>query len=225
MRITTTTNASRVTDALAEFRATRARTQELIEGLTQQQFDQAPAPNRWSIGEVLDHMLLGERLNREQIARLIQLKREGQKPELILSFSDLNVSVVGIPRSVLPLLEAPLTFMNMFVPESLRNYLTRARALPFSNPDPATPRRGRSATELRGDLQTSLQETETLFQINPDFDYEEMVVQHPLLGRYDVPGLLRFMSAHEQRHQSQLVEVQRTLGFSMSTCCCGGGGA
>ena len=192
----------------------RARTLALVEGLAQQQLDQTPAPNRWSIGEVLDHMLLGERLNREQIARLIQLKRAGQKPELILSFSDLNVSVVGIPRTVLPLLEAPLTLMNMFVPESLRNYLTRTRVLPFSNPDPATPRRGRSATELRGDLKTSLQETEMLFQINPDFDYEEMVVQHPLLGRYNVPGLLRFMSAHEQRHQSQIAGIKSQFSYA-----------
>ena len=25
--------------------------------------------------------------------------------------------------------------------------------------------------------------------------------------RYDVPGLLRFMSAHEQRHQSQIADI------------------
>lgn len=46
------------------------------------------------------------------------------------------------------------------------------------------------------------------FQNNPDFNYEEMFIQHPLLGRYDVPGLLRFMSAHEQRHQSQIASIQ-----------------
>jgi hypothetical protein len=34
-----------------------------------------------------------------------------------------------------------------------------------------------------------------------------MFFQHPLPGRDDVPGLLRFMSAHEQRHQSQFAAV------------------
>jgi len=215
------TYSSALAEGLAEFRTTRARTLEMIEGLTQAELDYTPAPNRWSIGEVLDHMLLGERLNREQIARLIQLKREGRRPELILTFSDLNISVVGVPRFFLPLFEVPLTVINMFVPDSLRNYLTRTRLIPFRNPDPATPHRGRSAAELRRDLRASLQETEGLFQNNPDLDYDEMVVQHPLLGRYDVPGLLRFMSAHEERHQSQITGIQSARGFTRPTRCCG----
>ena len=215
------TYSSTLAEGLAEFRTTRARTLQMIEGLTQAELDYTPAPNRWSIGEVLDHMLLGERLNREQIVRLIQLKREGRRPELILTFSDLNISVVGVPRFFLPLFEAPLTVINMFVPDSLRNYLTRTRLIPFRNPDPATPQRGRPAAELRRDLIASLQETERLFQDNPDLDYDEMVVQHPLLGRYDVPGLLRFMSAHEERHQSQITGIQSAAGFTRPARCCG----
>jgi hypothetical protein len=217
MRATTTNHRSGITEALDEFRATRTRTLEITKGLTQKQLDFIPARDRWSISEVLDHVLLAEGLNRDQIVKLIQLKREGQRPELILTFSDLNISVAGVPPSVLQLLEAPLTLANMFVPDFLRNYLTRTRLIPFRNPDPATPRHGRPASELRGDLIASLQETKMLFQNNPDLDYEEMVVQHPLLGRYDVPGLLRFMSAHEERHQSQIVGIQTAPGFVMST--------
>src|SRR5947207_1945186 len=151
-----TIGALRLSDSLDEFRATRARTLAMAEGLSQAQFDFVPGPNRWSIGEVLDHMLLGERLNREQIARLIQLAREGKRPELILTFSDLNISVVGVPRSFLPLFEAPLTLMNMFVPESLRNYLTRKRLIPFRNRDPTTPHHVLSAAEPRAELGASL---------------------------------------------------------------------
>ena len=212
--------ATSLAAGLDEFRATRARTLEMSEGLTQEQIDFVPGENRWSIGEVLDHMLLGERLNREQVARLIEMKRQSRKAELRLTFSDLNISVAGLPRSLLPLLEAPLTLMNMFIPDSLRNYLTRTRLLPFRNPDPATPHRGRPAAQLRGDLIASLQETERLFQNNPDLNYDEMFVQHPLLGRYDVPGLLRFMSAHEQRHQSQIAEIQTASGFRLATRRC-----
>jgi len=216
------TSLSAVEQSLAEFRATRESTLATTKRLSQRDFDYSPAPNRWSIGEVLDHMLLAERLNREQIAKLIQLKRAGQRPELVLTFSDLNISVVGVPRSLLTLLEGPLTLMNMFVPDALRNYLTRKRLVPFRNPDVATPRRGRPGVELRGDLSASLHETERLFQDNPDLDYDQMVVQHPLLGRYDVPGLLGFMAAHEQRHQSQIAEIQRAPQFPASAGCCGG---
>lgn len=219
--VTVATHSTRLAEGLDEFCATRARTLAMVDGLTQAQLDFAPGPDRWSIGEVLDHMLLGERLNREQIAKLIQLKREGRRPELILTFSDLNVSVVGVPRFLLPLFETPLTLMSMFVPESLRNYLTRKRLIPFRNPDPANPQRGRSATELRGDLIASLQETGRLLQNNSQLDYDQMFVQHPLLGRYDVPGLLGFMSAHEERHQSQIAGIQAVPSSPKSTRCCG----
>jgi hypothetical protein len=199
--------SSDLRESLEEFRVTRARTLALAGGLTQAQLDYSPARGKWSAGEVLDHMLLAEGTNRDQIARLIRLKRAGRRPELRLTFSDLNVSVAYLPRSVLPLLEAPLTLMNMLAPDGLRTYLTRNRLVPFQNPDAATPRRGRAAQLLRDDLLASLRETEAIVQNNPDLDYGEMVVQHPLLGRYDVPGLLRFMSAHEQRHQSQINDI------------------
>jgi hypothetical protein len=203
----TETRSSRLVEGLEEFRATRERTLAMADGLTQAQLDYRPARGKWSAGEVLDHMLLAEATNRGQIARLVGLRREGRRPELRLSFADVNVSVAYLPRSVLPLLEVPLTLLNTFVPDGVRNYLTRHRLVPFQNPDQATPRRGRAARQLRSDLLDSLRATETLFQTNPDLDFGGMVVQHPLLGRYDVPGLLRFMSAHEQRHQSQFADI------------------
>jgi len=219
--ITTATHLGSLATSLDEFGATRGHTLAMTNGLTQEQLEFVPAPNRWSIGEVLDHMLRAERVNREQVAQLIQLKREGKRPELTLTFSDLNISVAGLPRSLLPLFEAPLTLINTIVPDSLRNYLTRTRVFPFRNPDAATPYARRPAAELRNDLIASLQATRTLFQDNTDLDFEQMFVQHPLLGRYDVPGLLRFMSAHEQRHQSQIIDVKRSLRLPISTDCCG----
>lgn len=212
--VATVTHSSSLQKSLDEFAATRAHTLVAVERLRQEQFDFVPAPKCWSIGEVLDHMLRAERLNRAQVAQLIQLKKEGRRPELRLTFSDLNVSVAGLPGSLLPLFETPLTLMNVFVPDSLRNYLTRRNIVSFRNPDPATPQAGRPASELRGDLMASLQETERLFQHNLDLDYDEMFVQHPLLGRYDVPGLLRFMSAHEQRHQSQIAGIKNRFIYA-----------
>jgi hypothetical protein len=203
----TDTHLSGLGQSLEEFRATRARTLALAEGLTQAQLDHRPARGGWSVGEVLDHMLLAEATNRGQLARLVGLRREGRRPELRLSFADVNVSVAYLPRFILPLLEVPLTLMNALVPEGVRNYLTRNRLVPFQNPDQATPRRGRAGEHLRSDLLDALRETEALFRTNSGLDFGGMVVQHPLLGRYDVPGLLRFMSAHEQRHQSQLADI------------------
>ena len=201
---------------LHEFRATRARTLAIAEQLTEKQLEWMPGSNRWSIGEVLDHMILAERVNREQIAKLIEMERQGRVAELSLTFSDLNISVAGVPRSLLPLIEGPITFMNMFVPDGLRNYLTRHRLIPFRNPDVATPRPGRSETDLANDLNASLQETEILLRNNADLDLHKLILRHPLLGSYDVPGLLRFMAAHEQRHQSQINNIIASPRFPKS---------
>lgn len=198
----------RLDDGLAEFRAARGQTLALMNGLTQEQLDLRPGRDKWSAGEVLDHVLLAESINREQISTLIEMGRAGRRtPELNLTFADLNVSVAFIPRACIAALGLPLTIMNAFVPNGVRNFLTRNRLVPFQNPDRANPRRGRPGAELRDDLLSSLRETEDLFERNRDLDFSRMTIRHPLLGSYDVPGLLRFMAAHEQRHQSQIDDV------------------
>ena len=214
--VATATGTSSAVPELDEFGATRARTLAIAEQLTPKQLEFTPGPNQWSVGEVLDHMILAERVNREQVTKLIEMKRRGRVAELNLSFSDLNISVAGVPRCILPLIEGPITLMNMFVPNGLRNYLTRHRLIPFRNPDVATPRPGRSATELSNDLKASLQRTEMLFHNNADLNFNELILRHPLLGSYNVPGLLRFMAAHEQRHQSQINDILASPRFPKS---------
>lgn len=211
--VATATQASGIVGGLDEFRATRAQTLKLAGQLTQPQLDFTPGPNQWSAGEVLDHMVLAERVNRDQITRLIEMMRQGGTPELNLTISDLNISIAGVPRRLLALVEGPITFINMFVPNGLRNYLTRNRLVPFRNPDAATPRRGRSATELLNDLKVSFEQTEMLLRNNADLDYSQLILRHPLLGSYNVPGLLQFMAAHEQRHQSQINNIMASPQF------------
>ena len=66
--------SSSLAKSLDEFAATRAHTLAITNGLSQEQLEFVPAPNRWSIGEVLDHMLRAERVNREQVAQLLARK-------------------------------------------------------------------------------------------------------------------------------------------------------
>jgi len=189
------------------FRSTRARTWALVEGLSPAQMDYSPAPGQWSVGELVDHILLAEKLNRGEIAQLIELKKAGQKPVLKRTFADVNVSIGYIPKSLLPYLEIPFTLLNIFVPSSVRELMTRYRLVPAQNPDVGAPRQGRPADELRDELRASLKETEALFEANPDLDYNQMIHRHPLTGANTVPQLLRFTALHEQRHQSQISDV------------------
>jgi uncharacterized damage-inducible protein DinB len=198
---------------LALFGAARQRTLELVAGLTQVQIEFSPAAGQWSVGEVLDHLLLAEALNRREISELINLAKSGRRPYLKRTFADVNVSMAYIPKSLLPSLEVPFRLFSMVVPRSAREFLTRYRLVPAQSPDVGTPRKGRAIDELRQELRSSLQETEALFEANPTLDYQAMIQQHPLMGVNNVLQLLRIVALHEQRHQSQISDTLRHPGF------------
>ena len=67
---------------LALLGAARQRTLELMAGLTQVQIEFSPGPGHWSVGEVVDHLLRGEALNRRDIAELIDMAKNGRRPYL-----------------------------------------------------------------------------------------------------------------------------------------------
>jgi uncharacterized damage-inducible protein DinB len=198
---------------LALFGAARQRTLKLVAGLTQVQIEFSPAAGQWSVGEMLDHLLLAEALNRREISELINLAKSGRRPYLKRTFADVNVSMAYIPKSLLPSLEVPFRLLSMVVPRSAREFLTRYRLVPAQSPDVGTPLKGRAIDELRQELRSSLQETEALFEANPTLDYQAMIQQHPLLGVNNVLQLLRIVALHEQRHQSQISDTLRHPGF------------
>ena len=198
---------------LAFFHATRNRTLELVAGLTQAQAEFLPSPGRWCVGEVLDHLLLAEALNRGEISQLIEMAKSGQRPYLNRTFTDLNVSIAFIPKFLLPFFEVPFRLLTMVIPSSVRDFMTRYRLVPAQNPDVGTPRKGRPIDELRQELHSSLRETEALFEANPTLDYRAMIHQHPLTGANNVLQLLRFVASHEQRHQSQIRDILRLPRF------------
>jgi len=179
----------------------------MVQELSQGQMDYEPARGKWSVGEVLDHLILGQRLNLCYIAEVIAMKAAGQPPVLRLSSTDVDVSIGYLPKRMLPALELPFNLLNMFVPGSVRDFMTRYRLIPAQNPEVTNPRHARPAEELRNDLISSLKETESLLEFHSGLDYGEMVIQHPLLGNNNIPGLLRFMALHEQRHQSQINDI------------------
>ncbi len=195
------------------FRATRARTLSLVRSLAQEQLDWRPAPDRWSVGEVLDHLILAEGLGRGQIADLVALARAGKRPVIHRSLRQSDLSILFIPVSVLALAELPISIFSRLLPQSLRDLVTRSRLIPLQNPAAATPQRGRPGEALRSGLRAALAETSALLAANADLDYREMRVENALLGVNDVPGILRFLALHEQRHQQQICDVLLSDGF------------
>jgi len=189
---------------LAQFRQTRERTLELIANLSQAQMDHAPEPGEWSIGEVIDHLVLSEQFLRREIAILIDRANAGQRPYLYRSFTDLNARPAFLPEFLLPFVEAPLNFLNLFAPSALRDYVVRHVPFRAQAPDAFLPQHGKSKTVLEEALRSALADTEALFAANPRDDFDHMQHQHPLFGVHTVPQLLKTLGLHEQAHQEQI---------------------
>lgn len=199
--------------SFAEFAAARGRTVAIAAPLTQAQLDFSPRYGRWSIGEVLHHLLLAEDLYRREIARLVELARAGRQPYIRRTFADVNVSPLYVPDVFLPMLDIPFSIMNRFIPQAVRDFAIEYPLLPMRNPTIATPRRGRVGAELRDELVSSLERTRTLLASNADLAFEQMVSEHPLMGAANVPQIFAFLARHERRHQSQIEKVRSGARF------------
>ena len=194
---------------LARLERVRARTLDLVGGLSQEQLDRRPAGGGWSVGEVLDHLLRAEAANRAVIAELIGLARAGRRPYLQRPLTPAGLGPAFVPRGLLPFLSLPASLMTLFIPGSVRELLVRTRLFPARAAEDLQPQPGRPAAELRRELAAALAETRDLLAANADLDYRGMVYQHPFLGANDVPAILRLTAAHEERHQEQIEAIDR----------------
>jgi hypothetical protein len=202
-----------VQEALNQLRAARIRTVEAIAGLSQVQMDYVAAPGKWSVGEVVDHVLLIEAFNRDNIVQVIGLQKAGKRPVVVNSIAQVNATFAYMPRFMLPFMQAPLTVFNMVTPNPIRKFLIENPLIPLQHPDLATPRHGCLVAELRAALDKAIAGTNAVFAANPDLDFGRMIVQQPLLGRNTVPELVEFLASHETRHQVQINDVLQRPDF------------
>jgi uncharacterized damage-inducible protein DinB len=201
--------------AFAEYAAARGDSVRIAAPLTQAQLDFRPRAGRWSIGEVLHHLMLAEELYRGEIGRLVDLARAGRRPYIRRTFSEVNVAPFFVPDAVLPMFDIPFSIMNRFIPQSVRDFAIEYPLVPIRNPSVSTPRAGRPAAELRAGLVSSLEQTRVLLASNGDLPFERMVSEHPLMGPANVPQILAFLARHERRHHSQIERVTREDRFPL----------
>jgi len=202
-----------IQEHLVQLRQVRERTLDLIAPLSQRQMDYIPEPGEWSVGEVVDHLVLCEQHLRQDIAILIERAQAGQRPYLYRSFAEVNARPAFLPAVMLPLLEAPLNFVNQFAPAAIREYVVRHVPFRALAPDVFMPQHGKSKGVLDEALRSALRETEALFAANPREDFDRMQHQHPLFGVQTVPQLLRTLGLHEQAHQDQISRVLASPSF------------
>jgi len=200
-------------DRLNDLASARVLTLAALTPLSQAQLDFSPRPRSWSIGEVADHLVLSESEYRAEIGRLIALARAGKKAYIRRSFADANVAPLYLPDALLSALDIPFSLISRVIPDSLRGFVTEVPLLPTRNPDFAAPRPRRPAADLRADLERSIAATAQLISSNDDIDFTQLVSEHPLTGRTNVPQILTFLARHERRHQGQMERVRSASGF------------
>jgi len=192
---------------LEDLQAVRLRSLDLIRPLSQVELDRIPAIGKWSVGEIVDHIILAGELLRRKMEDLIRLKRSGQRPFLRQTFSDIDVGFSFIPKALLPLVDIPFAFFSSFLIGAVRDFVVKHRLILFRAATEATPRHGLPADELHCRLVSSFAALKLIFENNADLDFRELVAQHSLLGYLNMLELLRFMRNHESRHQQQILEV------------------
>lgn len=198
---------------LADFGAARERTLAMLDGLSEEEMARRPGPERWSAGELADHLLRTELLWRHEIEELVTLARAGRRPYLNRLLTDLPLPGVELlPPRLLTLASVPLTFASAFVPNFFLESFLRWRTIPAQAPPSIAPRAGRPPETLRHELAEQREATEAVFRDHADLDFRRMVYHHPLLGLSDPIGLLRVITVHERRHQRQLAEILAAIG-------------
>ena len=196
--------------------AARQRTIELIDGFSQEDSDRSPKESsrllgeagRWSIGEILDHVLRVQSALGGEIEELCRLDELEEPTVLRRTCKDYDVAPGFVPRSAMPLLELGFELFNTVsrsvLPFSLRQRLLRTRSIPIKNPTKWLPEAGRTITGLREELQNSMGNLEELLKRGTKKPLEELILTHTVFGSYSVPEILGVLEVHETWHHKDI---------------------
>ena len=206
-------NAEAIMHRLTAFGEARAGTLRMAAGLTPEQAHYTPSRDKWSVAQILDHLLLTEGLYRAQLKRLLDMAREGKQLNIDISLGEVDLNLPFIPRALMPMMSTPLTVMNMFVPHAVRETLLRFPIMKAKNPKVAEPAPSKPIDVLRRELASSLAETGALFAGDLPDSASRVTASHPVFGRNTIAKILALMTAHEERHGGQIGGLLRHRGF------------
>lgn len=181
---------TRLEPALEELRARLAADLDAVLAavgdLSQSQADWRPAPGRWSIGEVLHHLVLSNRSFALVVGKLVARgRREGVAPR------------PGGRRSW----------------PRLRGIADVNASGPVRNPERVTPTHGLPVDGLRRDLEHAHRTVEERIPALAGLDMEALRFPHPLGFELNLYQWTDIAGAHERRHLRQIESVKAAEGF------------
>lgn len=174
------------------------RTQELLQNLDTYHADlldavesvppalreRAPAPDRWSVAGVLEHLAIVERSIADRLSGSLAAAR------------DAGLSLEDDMSSVLERMD-------------IRMVLDRTR--PRTASPASHPRSGMAASDALAELERAHDAVRILIRACDGLAIGSIKSPHPALGALDMYQWLLFVGAHEGRHAEQIREIGETL--------------
>lgn len=148
--------------------------------LTAEQFMHAPAPGKWSVAQILTHILTAERL------MVIYMKKKS------LGVNELKNS--GILQSILTIVlvvSQRIPAIKFKAPKTI--VASTPEALPLSE-------LSGNWNKVRTDLKQFLESIE-------DKNVRKLIFKHPYAGRLDASQAMRFMYEHTNHHLPQIKKL------------------
>jgi len=138
-------------------------------------------PGQWSIGEILHHLVLMERLVTTLLERQIPRAKERG---------------VGADTKT----ESLVHSLDWYSIETVAQKLTA--------PQSVVPSQGLTRSELLSQLADSRANLMRAISQADGIDLSQLQFPHPVLGRLDMYGWILFLGKHERRHKAQIARVK-----------------
>lgn len=161
---------------------------ELVEGVSDEQWSWKPAPDRWSVGECAEHILLSERSLFETALAALEQAPDPDWAEKTAGKAELLARVM---------------------PDRNPGGAGGAQA-----PQEVRPRHGLGRDEVVSRFRDSRREI-LAFVEGLDRPLKRHVIEHPfpIFGPLNAYDWLIYVPLHTVRHSKQIVEVQETPGY------------
>jgi hypothetical protein len=169
--------------ALKQYETTRDNFLKSIAGLSQKQWTFKPAPDRWSVAEVAEHITVSETTIFGLVPKLMQGPADPQKRDLVKGKDEIIIEKV------------PDRSHKVQAPEILRptgRFTTEA-----------------DLTKAFGDARKSNMD----YIRTTNDDLRDHFFDHPMLGTLDGYQWVLLVSAHTARHTAQIEEVKADPNF------------
>jgi hypothetical protein len=161
----------------------RARLFAAVEGLSEEQQAFRPAPDRWSVAELVEHLSIVEGNVAALLGRLLGKAEESG--------------------------EAPVT-PDAFGPVSIEEFVEQARVVKYEAPERIRPT-GLPLADSLARLEESRAALHALRPRIERADGRALRFPHPAWGPLDLYQWLLFVGAHEDRHLAQIEVLKETM--------------